>query len=173
MECGRRALRERKEEFAPRVEDPSGTPACKRRIALPNSARQARTDGKGLETDSILAFAELVPSEVAEAVVGGVFIEFAERGVIENLLDEFVDGEAVVEDHHPDVDELGGVFADDADTEKFFIGAGEDELEQSGGVAGDVAAGVVLVKGAANDVIEFLFLAGLLGFAGGGNFWNG
>jgi hypothetical protein len=29
------------------------------------------------------------------------------------------------------VDEFGGVFADDADAEKFFAGAGEDELEQS------------------------------------------
>src|SRR6266581_2568360 len=90
MECGRRALRERKEEFAPRFEDFCGTPACKRRTALPNSARQARTDGKVLETDSILAFAELVPSEVAEAVVGGVFVGFAESGVIENLLDEYL-----------------------------------------------------------------------------------
>src|SRR5256885_8429746 len=123
MEFGRRAQRERKEEFAPRVEDLCGTPACKSRIALPNSARQARTDGKSLETDSILAFAELVPSEVAEAVVGGVFVGFAERGVIENLLDEFVDGETVVEGHHADVDEFGGVFADDTGAQEFFIGS--------------------------------------------------
>src|ERR1700757_4025763 len=93
MDCGRRAWREGQAGFAPRLEDFCGTPACKRRTALPNSARQARTEGNGLETDSILAFAELVPSEVAEAVVGGVFVGFAERGIIENLLGEFVDGE--------------------------------------------------------------------------------
>jgi len=30
-------------------------------------------------------------------------------------------GEAVIEDHHADVDELGGVLADDADAEKFSV----------------------------------------------------
>src|SRR5205807_3384292 len=141
MECGWRAWRERQEEFAPRVEDLCGAPACKRRFALPSSARQARTDGKGLETDSILPFAELVPGEVAQAVVGGVFVGFAERGVIENLLDEFVDGEAVVEDHHADVNEFGGVFADDTGAQEFFIGSGEDELEHARGISGDVTSG--------------------------------
>src|SRR6266436_263467 len=173
MECGRRALRERKEEFAPRVKDLYGTPASKRRIALPNSARQARTDGKGLETDSILAFAELVPSEVAEAVVGGVFVGFAERGVIEDLLDEFVDGEAVIEDHHADVDEFGGVFADDADAEKLLIGAGKNKLEHACRVSGDVAACVVGVECAADNVVNLLFLAGLFGLARSGYFRNG
>src|SRR5205814_384280 len=172
LEFGRRAQRERKEEFAPRVEDLCGTPACKSRIALPNSARQARTDGKGLETDSILAFAELVPSEVAEAVVGGVFVGFAERGVIENLLDEFVDGETAVEGHHADVDEFGGVFADDTGAQEFFIGSGEDELEHARGISGDVTSGVVCVKRAAHDVVDFLFFAGFFGLTGSGYFRN-
>src|SRR5437762_262790 len=149
-----------------------GTPACKSRIALPNSARQARTDGKGLETDSILAFAELVPSEVAEAVVGGVFVGFAERGVIENLLDEFVDGETAVEGHHADVDEFGGVFADDTGAQEFFIGSGEDELEHARGISGDVTSGVVCVKRAAHDVVDFLFFAGFFGLTGSGYFRN-
>jgi len=36
------------------------------------------------------------------------------------LLDEFVDGEAVVENHHADVDESVAFFADDADADEFL-----------------------------------------------------
>jgi len=104
-------------------------------------------------------------AEVSEAVVGGVFVKFAERRVIENLFDEFVDGEAVIKNHHADVDEFGGVFTNDADTEKLFVSAGEDEFEQTCGVPGDVAAGVVCVKSAAHDVVDFLFLARFFGLA--------
>src|SRR2546427_9772827 len=102
-------------------------------------------DWYGFGTNPISTFAEFVASEIAEAVVGGVFVEFAERRIVENLLDKFVDGEAVVEDHHADVDELGGVFADDADAEKFSVGARKNEFEHSCGVASDVAPRVVLV----------------------------
>src|SRR5713101_2578049 len=119
------------------------------------------------------AFAEFVAGEVAEAVVGGIFIGFAERGVVENLFDEFVDGEGVIEDHHADVDEFGGVFADDADAEKFSVGARKNEFQHARGVASDVATRVVLVKSAADNVVEFLFFAGLFGFSGGGDFRNG
>jgi len=38
-----------------------------------------------------------VAGEVAETVVGGVFVGFAKRRAIENLFDEFIDGKAVVE----------------------------------------------------------------------------
>src|SRR6266850_3152093 len=120
-----------------------------------------------------LAFAEFVAGEITEAVVGGVFVGFAEGGVVEDLLDEFVDGEAVVEDHHSNVDEFGGVFADDADAEKFSVGAGENELEHTCGIAGDVSTRVVRVESAADNVIEFLFLAGFFGFSSGGDFRNG
>jgi len=77
---------------------------------------------------SCLAIAEFVACEVSEAVVGAYFVKFAERRVIENLFDEFVDGEAIVQNHHADVDEFGGVFSDDADAKKFFISAGEMSL---------------------------------------------
>src|SRR6266446_4725637 len=124
----------------------------------PRYARGAEVCGEGAATaNKILkkkrsavrmesSFAEFVAGEVAEAVVGGVFVGFAERGVVENLFDEFVDGEAVIEDHHADVDELGGVFADDADAEKFSVGASEDEFQHARGVTGDVATRVIFIK---------------------------
>src|ERR1700674_3904104 len=168
----RRALRKRRGEFAPNAEDVCGTAACKRKAALMNSERHARVNGKGFETDSILTFAEFVAGEVAETVVGGVFVGFAERRVIEYLFDEFVDGEAVIEDHHADVDEFGGVFADDADAKELLIGAGKDELEHACGVSGDVTSGVVFIESAANDVVNFLFLAGFLGLTSGRYFRN-
>src|SRR6266446_357440 len=148
----------------------------------PRYARGAEVCGEGAATANRIlkekrsavrmesSFTQFVAGEIAEAVVGGVFVGFAERGVFEDLFDEFVDGEAVVEDHHADVDELGGVFADDADAEKFSISAGKNEFQHACGVASDVAARVVLVKSAADDVVEFLFFAGLLGFSGGGDF---
>src|SRR5260370_8428304 len=120
-----------------------------------------------------LAFAEFVASEIAEAIVGSVCVKFGERRIIENLFDKFVDGEAIVQNHHANVDEFGGVFADDADAKEFLISAGEDELEQTCCVSGDVAAGVVCVKSAAHDVVDFLFLARFFGLAGGGNLGNG
>ena len=107
-----------------------------------------------------LAFAEFVAGQIAEAVVGRVLVGFAERGVVEDLLDEFVDGQAVVEHHHADVNQFGGIFADDGDAQKFFVGAREDEFKHAGGVSGNVAAGVVGVMGTADFVVDFLFLAG-------------
>ncbi len=127
----------------------------------------------GFKTVSLLTFTEFVACEVSEAVVGSVFVKFAERRIVENLFNKFVDGEAVVEDHHANVDEFGGVFADDADAKKFFVSTGEDELEQSCGISGDVATRVVGVKSAAHDVVDSLFLARFFGLAGGGNLGNG
>src|SRR5882724_8287850 len=132
----------------------------------PREARGAEVCGDGAEAaNKILkekrstlrmesSFTEFVAGEIAEAIVGGVLVGFAERGVVKDLFDEFVDGEAVIEDHHADVDEFGGVFADDADAEKLSIGARENEFEHACGVTGDVASRVVLVKSAAHNVIE-------------------
>src|SRR5271154_1925475 len=106
--------------------------------------------------------------EIAEAVVRCVFISFAERRIIEDLLDKLVDGLAVVENHHSNVDELGGTFADEANAKKLAIRAREDELEHSGGVSNDVAARVIFVEGAPDAIVNLLFLAGFFGFAGGG-----
>src|SRR6266446_4329120 len=151
----------------------------------PRYARGAEVCGEGAATANRIlkekrsavrmesSFTQFVAGEIAEAVVGGVFVGFAERGVVEDLFDEFVDGEAVVEDHHADVDELGGVFADDADAEKFSVGASEDEFQHACGVASDMAPRIVLVKSAADNVVEFLFFAGLFSFSGGGDLRNG
>src|SRR6266404_6925193 len=151
----------------------------------PRYARGAEVCGEGAATANRIlkersavvrmesAFAEFVAGEIAEAVVGGVFVGFAERGVVEDLFDEFVNGQAVIEDYHADVDEFGCVFADDADAKKFSVGARKNELEHACGVAGDVAPRVIFVKSAADNVIEFLFLAGFFGFSGGGDFRNG
>jgi len=70
----------------------------------------SKSEWKGLRDRFHISLPEFVAGEVAEAIIGGVFVSFTERRVIENLLDEFVDGQAVVEDHHADVDEFGGVF---------------------------------------------------------------
>ena len=64
--------------------------------------------------EPILAFSQFVAGEIAEAVVRGVFEHFAQRRIVEDLVDELVDSEAVVEHHHPDMNELRGRFADDA-----------------------------------------------------------
>src|SRR5712672_2693609 len=94
--------------------------------------------------------------EIAEAIVSSVLVELAERGVVEDLLDEFVDAQAVVENHHSDMNELRGVFADDADAEELSVSASEDELEHASGIAGNMATRVVGIKCAANDVVQFL-----------------
>jgi len=64
------------------------------------------------------------------------------------------------------VDELGGVFADDADAEKLLIGAGEDEFEHPCRVAVMCPRALLAYKRAADDVVDSLFLAGFFGFAG-------
>src|SRR6185369_11807117 len=102
----------------------------------------------------------------------GVFIGLAESRIVKDLLDEFVDGQALVEDEHAGVDELGGDFADDADAEQFFVGAGEDEFQHAESIAGNVAACVVRVVRAASAKIDLFFAAGIFRFADGGNLRN-
>src|ERR1700674_176514 len=119
-----------------------------------------------------LPLAKFVAGKIPETVVGGVLVGFTERRIIENLLDEFVDGEALVQNHHSDVDELRGVFPDDADTEKFPVTGSKDELQHAGRVADDVAPCIVFVKSAARAELHLLFRAGLFGLSGGGNLGN-
>src|SRR2546426_10498421 len=93
-------LRERREESAPNSKNGCGANLICSKAAPRNKGRQPRMDWYGFGTNPISPFAEFMASEIAEAVVGGVFVEFAERRIVENLLDKFVDGEAVVENHH-------------------------------------------------------------------------
>src|SRR5580658_4937305 len=132
-----------------------------------------RTKCREAQGTEILTFAEFMAGEIAEAVVSGVFVGFAECGVIEDLFDEFVDGKAFIQDHHSDVNELGGGLADHADAEEFAIGPRKDELQKASGVSGDMAAGVVFIKSAADTVVDSLLFAGFFSFAGGGDFRNG
>src|SRR2546427_10200667 len=92
-------LRERREESAPNSKNACGANTICSKAALRNKGRRPRMDWYGFGTNPISPFAEVVASEIAEAVVAGVFVEFPERRIVEKLLDKFVDGEAVVEDH--------------------------------------------------------------------------
>src|SRR5208283_3529826 len=121
----------------------------------------------------MLAFAKFVTREIAEAVVGRVFVHFAECWIVENLLDEFVDGEALVQNQHADVNQFGGRFADQADTQEPAIRARKNELEHAGSIPRDMTPGVVRVEGAPDAIFDSLLLAGLLNFTGRGNFRNG
>ena len=71
------------------------------------------------------AFAEFVSCKIAQAVVGRIFICFAERRIVENLLDEFVDRQIVVENHHADMNEFCGIFANDARRREVFYRRGQ------------------------------------------------
>ena len=62
-------------------------------------SRDRMPEGNG----AALAFAELVACEIAQAVVRGVFVRLAQGGVIEDLLDKFIDGQTAVEHGHTDV----------------------------------------------------------------------
>ena len=68
--------------------------------------------------------AEFVARQISQAIIGGVFVHLA-GGVVEDLFDEFADGEAVIQCHHPDVNQLCGAFADDANSEQFFVAGSE------------------------------------------------
>jgi hypothetical protein len=48
--------------------------------------------------------------------VGGELLGCTDRGVAEDLSDEFVDGQTVIETHPADVKEFRGGFADQAET---------------------------------------------------------
>jgi len=70
------------------------------------------------------------------------------------------------------MNEFGSVCSDNANAQKFLVGAREDQFQQTGGIAGYVAASIVRVVGAANDATDFLFLTGRFRFSSGGNIWN-
>src|SRR5437899_9121119 len=55
------------------------------------------------------ALPQFVACQIAEAIVRGILISFAECRIIENLFDEFIDGEALVQNGQADVDEFGRV----------------------------------------------------------------
>src|SRR5262249_56613752 len=68
--------------------------------------------------------------------------------------------------------ECGGYIADGADAENLFSILIEDEFEQAGSIAGNMAASVVGVAGPPYAIRNVLLPAGVFGFARGGDFRN-
>ncbi len=97
-----------------------------------------RTDYRVWDPQRLL---HLVAVQAAEAVEGRGFVALGESGVVEDGVDEVVDGAAEDHDGLADVDQLAGAFADDVHAEHLARVAVEDELEAAGGVAANLAAG--------------------------------
>ena len=119
------------------------------------------------------SFAEFVARKIAETVVCGVFVGFAERRIVEDLFDKFVYGQAIVEDHYANVDELGSGLADEADAKKLPISAGKDKFEHACGITSNVPTGVVFIESAAYSEVNSLLFAGWCGLASSGNLRDG
>jgi hypothetical protein len=108
-----------------------------------------------------------------QAVEGGGFVALGESGVVENGVDEIVDGAVESEDSLADVKEFGGAFTDDVDAEE-MLGVGiEKDFEATGGVAANLSASDFAKIGHAHFVGNALVGELLLGFADEGNFGDG
>src|SRR5438876_1046751 len=79
-------------------------------------------------------------SEAIQAVQRGHLVGLRERRVVEDVVDEVVDGPAEGEDRLADVHELRGLLADDVDATEPVRGALEEQLQHAGAVADDLAA---------------------------------
>ena len=115
----------------------------------------------------------LVAVQAAEAVKCRGLVALGESGVVEDRVDEVVDGAA--QDHHglADVHQFAGAFADDVDAQNLARVAMEDELEAAGGVAANLAASDFAIEGHA-DFVGNIFVGELLfGFADEADFGNG
>src|SRR3569833_360996 len=108
-----------------------------------------------------------------EGVEGGDLVGFGERGVVEGVLDEVVDGAAEVEDGLSDMYELGGAFADDVCAQELAAFEVEDQLHHAAFDAHDVAARGLAETTDADLVVEALVAHLLLGHAHSGDFRNG
>ena len=115
----------------------------------------------------------LVAVEAADAVEGGDLVALGEGGVVEDGVDEVLDGAAEGHDGLADVDEFCGAFADDVDAEDLAGVAVEDELEAAGGVAADLASGGFAVVAHADFVGDILVGELLFGFADEADFGDG
>src|SRR5438876_991332 len=79
-------------------------------------------------------------SEAIQAVQRGHLVGLRERRVVEDVVDEVVDGPAEGEDRLADMHELRGLLADDVDATEPVRGALEEQLQHAGAVADDLAA---------------------------------
>ena len=87
-------------------------------------------------------------------VEGGRFIAFGERGVIEDRIDEVIDLAAEGQHGLPDVHQFAGAVADDVDAQQLPRLAVEQQLEQAGCIADNLAAGDFAVARFANLVLH-------------------
>lgn len=77
---------------------------------------------------NFLSRLDFVAREVAEAVVGGVFVEVMKGGEVEDFADDMVEGFMVFDEGDAVVDEFRGDVANDVDAEDLKIGAVKDEF---------------------------------------------
>ena len=68
-----------------------------------------------------LTLAEFVAGKISQAVVGGVFIHFGKRRVIEDEVDENIERHVGLQRHHSQMNQLGGTFADDLHAEQAAV----------------------------------------------------
>ena len=109
-----------------------------RRPARRDGARSGRSPAdRDLERRSTAL--EAPASEPLEAVIGGVLVDLCAGRDVERRVDEAVDRLARVQDRLADMDELGGLLADDVDAQQAAVVAAEDELDEAVRGAGDEA----------------------------------
>ncbi len=98
-------------------------------------------------------------------MLGRGLVEHAQGGHVEAGFHENFRGEFVQDGEQADVDDLGGLFADDVDTDELHVFAPEEQFEEAFRVADDAAARVVFVKRAAHDIFRSFFPERLLRLA--------
>src|SRR5262249_11817833 len=91
-------------------------------------------------------------AQLVDRVECGDFVGLGEGGVVEDGVDELVDGAAAGHDRLAEVDEFGGVRAEDVDAEEAAGVGGDEEVEHAVAVADDLAAGQFAVAGDADLV---------------------
>src|ERR1700738_1123177 len=100
--------------------------------------RRCREIGQTLATEIA---APLRPSELVQSVERRGLVALGQSRVVKDRVDEIL--HRSLEDHHglADVQQLAGAVTDDVDPQDLAGLTMEDQLEASGGVAADLAAG--------------------------------
>src|ERR1700730_3371420 len=111
-------------------------------------------------------------SEISQAIVSSVLVQFGERREVENQLDERIDRAAGFEHGHAEVDQFGGALAENLDTEQLPVVRAENQFQQSRGIADNLPSRIVGIFRATHYAGNFLFPAGFLVLAHSGNFRN-
>src|ERR1039457_7267631 len=83
----------------------------------------------------------LVAIETANAIEGGRFVAFSEGWVVEDGVDEVVNGTAQDHDRLADVDKFRCALTNDMNAEDLARVAMENELEAASGIATNLTAG--------------------------------